>query len=101
MAGSVWCRKVETDCLGEQFADWPTEPCRHLTCPPAPCTSASTPAAELGPAAPPLCRLLPRLSSLLFALGLVILHHQMVFPTADIEKLQARMKRATRMLSSF
>lgn len=36
VAGSVWCRKVETDRLGEQFTDWPTEPCHHLDGPTPP-----------------------------------------------------------------
>lgn len=36
VAFSLWCRKVEADCLSEQFTDWPTEPCCHLDMPGSP-----------------------------------------------------------------
>jgi len=89
----------------------PLNPAATWTCLtpcPAPRTSASTPAAEHGPAAPhpargrlDFCWLRPPLSPLLFALGLVILHHQMAFPNPHIEKSKFRTTKATEMLSSF
>lgn len=101
-----WVQNEETDRLSEQFTGWPTEPCCHLDVP-APQPPALPPlhlllnSAQLhrGPGCLGFCPLLPPPSPLLFTLGLVTLPNQVAFPNPEIEKLQFRKTKATRMLS--